>query len=616
MNSNPSTSQFPPVQPSWQQDPGALWTDAGQYEMYLALLGLAESLKNQGNGEGCYKCLMGILNLTIPYNVTARIHCEVGKLLLRQTTNQDLAKQYLDSAFQLCQNAAAGSALEDTKLDAASCLAELCEIQGNISQARDILHGAIEQSQHSPYWQCNFIFQLAKVFLQGQDFSVATQILTLGESFSARHQAQYLNLLFQLTRAHVQLRARQYQAAALVLSNIQTQLDSVSQTGIIAPLLREELRFYLLSLEVLCQLGLGRAKSSRQYVLGLQTCSDTVTQLKATSSPLSPQGLSPDSTCHPLEAFTLAPTNLLPALTFALSAQFFGIIGYHDKLDRLGGRTIAYLNGLESIEPSPVQDALRLAMYQNLIPASLTSGRLNQALEEVSQYVALCAKDPKALQTHKNQLHTMLGMCALQFGYYDVAESQLNLAYRLSLTNESTIFVSLNMALLYFRRQRFQEMAAIVQRIRPDITHTDHVGLRCAVVVVQGLLAFVERRGADAKMLLRNGLQLSNEEDLNQLMAVALMLMAKNCAGLNEFHDVVKVAKTAYDLAEKIPDQTLQAAAVTSLSEVYALLGDFPNQSNAVACLQRFSQREHQETTLVRQNPKLNVIQWTEAVAQ
>ena len=67
-------------------------------------------------------------------------------------------------------------------------------------------------------------------------------------------------------------------------------------------------------------------------------------------------------------------------------------------------------------------------------------------------------------------------------------------------------------------------------------------------------------------MLLRNGLQLSNEEDLNQLMAVSLMLMAKNCAGLGEYHDVTKVAKTAYDLAEKIPDQTLQAAALNSLS--------------------------------------------------
>ena len=97
MNISQTTSQFAVSQP-WQ-DPGAIWTaDAGQYEMYLALLGLAESYKNQGRAEACYKCLMAILNLTIPYNVSARIHCEIGKLLLRQTTNHDLAKQYLDTA--------------------------------------------------------------------------------------------------------------------------------------------------------------------------------------------------------------------------------------------------------------------------------------------------------------------------------------------------------------------------------------------------------------------------------------------------------------------------------------------------------------------------------------
>ena len=70
----------------------------------------------------------------------------------------------------------------------------------------------------------------------------------------------------------------------------------------------------------------------------------------------------------------------------------------------------------------------------------------------------------------------------------------------------------------------------------------------------------------DAKVLLRNSLQISNEEDLNQLMAVSLMLMAKNCSALGEYHDVVKVAKTAYDLAEKIPDHTVQMSALNSLS--------------------------------------------------
>ena len=44
-------------------------------------------------------------------------------------------------------------------------------------------------------------------------------------------------------------------------------------------------------------------------------------------------------------------------------------------------------------------------------------------------------------------------------------------------------------------------------------------------------------------------------------------------------------------------------------ADVYAMLGDFANQSTAVQCLQRFGLREQQETNMIRQNPKLNIIQ-------
>ncbi|GAV00713.1 hypothetical protein RvY_11522 [Ramazzottius varieornatus] len=585
------------AQPSGWQDPGSIWTDARHYELYLALLGLAESFRSQGQPEAAYTCLVAITGLAVPYNINARIHCEIGKLLLRQSSSVDVAKQYLSQAAQ------PSSALENIKLDAASCLAELCILQGNTQQARNILHGAIEQSQHSPYWQCNFILQLAKVFLHGQDFTVASQIIALGESFSLRHQAQYLNILFQLTRAQLSLRQKQIQTASVLLTEIQTSLSNPAL--VVSPLQREELRFYQLSLDCLWRLALGKVKSVRPYIQSLQTTLETMGQLRTAAS-------SNPFTFHPLEKFCFVPADIFPALTFALSAQFFGMIGHHDKLDRLFQRSVPYLNSLDALQQTPLQSALRTAMYQQVIPASLTSGRSNQALNEVSQYVTACAKDPKLLAAHKGQIHVLLGLCAMQFGYLEVAESQLNMAYRSSSSNEMLISVNLNLAMLYFRAQRFQDLLVVAQRIRPEVVTTENAGLRCAVAVLQGFVAFIERRGMDAKMLLRNSLQISNEEDLNQLMAVSLMLMAKNCSALGEYHDVVKVAKTAYDLAEKIPDQTIQMSALTSLSEVYGMLGDFASQSSAVAILNRFTQKDNQEMLLVQQSPNLNILQWTE----
>lgn len=54
------------------------------------------------------------------------------------------------------------------------------------------------------------------------------------------------------------------------------------------------------------------------------------------------------------------------------------------------------------------------------------------------------------------------------------------------------IFVNLNLAMLYFRAQRFQDLQVVAQRIRPEVVTTENAGLRCAVAVLQGFVAFIE----------------------------------------------------------------------------------------------------------------------------
>lgn len=50
---------------------------------------------------------------------------------------------------------------EDVKFEAASVLAELYEQQNQSNLSKPILRKAIELSQHSIYWHCRLIFQLA-----------------------------------------------------------------------------------------------------------------------------------------------------------------------------------------------------------------------------------------------------------------------------------------------------------------------------------------------------------------------------------------------------------------------------------------------------------------------
>lgn len=50
---------------------------------------------------------------------------------------------------------------DDVKFEAASVLADLFEQQGQPQHSKPVLRKAIELSQHSVYWHCRLIFQLA-----------------------------------------------------------------------------------------------------------------------------------------------------------------------------------------------------------------------------------------------------------------------------------------------------------------------------------------------------------------------------------------------------------------------------------------------------------------------
>ena len=62
--------------------------------------------------------------------------------------------------FQWCMSQTING-FDDVKFEAASVLADLFEAQGQPAHSKPILRKAIELSQHSVYWHCRLIFQLA-----------------------------------------------------------------------------------------------------------------------------------------------------------------------------------------------------------------------------------------------------------------------------------------------------------------------------------------------------------------------------------------------------------------------------------------------------------------------
>lgn len=185
---------------------------------YISLLGLAEHFRtsNPPDIKSCIQCLQAVFNFKPPQRVEARTHLQLGNILLTHTKNIDLARTHLEQSvsfllfntsfkqisrcilvspvilfllhffsnlfitltlyssnvnnlvevghnlflLQWCLSQTING-FDDVKFEAASVLAELFEQQGQPTHSKPILRKAIELSQHSVYWHCRLIFQLA-----------------------------------------------------------------------------------------------------------------------------------------------------------------------------------------------------------------------------------------------------------------------------------------------------------------------------------------------------------------------------------------------------------------------------------------------------------------------
>lgn len=57
-------------------------------------------------------------------------------------------------------------------------------------------------------------------------------------------------------------------------------------------------------------------------------------------------------------------------------------------------------------------------------------GNKTQALQEISSAVTLCRQQPRLLESHGPQLHTLLGLYSMSMNCMEVAEAQFKSALR------------------------------------------------------------------------------------------------------------------------------------------------------------------------------------------
>lgn len=73
----------------------------------------------------------------------------------------------------------------------------------------------------------------------------------------------------------------------------------------------------------------------------------------------------------------------------------------------------------------------------------LVMGNKTQALQEISTATALCRQHPKLLETHRPQLHTLLGLYSMSMNCMEAAEAQFTAALSVSTFYFRYIFFTL-----------------------------------------------------------------------------------------------------------------------------------------------------------------------------
>lgn len=525
---------------------------SSQDAWYLSLLGLAEYFRTSSPPmiKHCIQCLQAVFNFKPPPRVEARTHLQLGSILLTHTKNSDLAKNHLEQAWSLSQII---NSFDDVKFEAASILAELYEQQRQSALSKPILRKAIELSQHNVYWHCRLIFQLAQIHATEKDYLSAISLLGVGIDYAYISNAYYTRVLFLLSKGMLLLIDKKLQEVQGVLTQAGHSIEN--WTG--APYQKEYLKVYYLVLQVCHYLMGGQVKSVKPCLKQLQQSIQTIMG-------------SDDVFTGPSagDMFVWMPKEHLYVLVYLVTVMHSMQAGYMDKAQKYTDKALIQIEKLKIVDNKPILSVFQLMLLEHIIMCRLVMGNKTQALQEISNAVALCQQHPRLLERHCPQLHTLLGLYSMSMNRMDAAEAQFTAALNKSRERDLWTFANLNLAIVYLRGKRESEFNNLHERINPETLPTHSHSLKAAAYYVQGLHAFFQGRYNEAKRYLRETLKMANSEDLNRLTSCSLVLLGHIFLSLGNSRESMNMVTPAMQLASKIPDVHVQLWASAILKDL------------------------------------------------
>jgi len=575
---------------------------------YVALLGLAESFRQVNNINECVRCLKAIFNLSPGPPIVARTHLQLGSLLLSKTVAEDEARQHLEQAWYISQPLAG---IDEVKFEAASLLGKMYFQGGDGAQAVTVLTSAVELSQGAEYWHCRLNLQLASVHTGLQDYTKAHAALQSGADYAFMQRAYYTRTLLVLSKSLLFLCERRFQEANPLLQQVSPDIENwvgtyQAQIGEgMASQQKEYLQMFYLVLQVCYYLMVGQVKSVKGVLKQLQQSIQTIT---------APDWPSDNELCRGREVdqFIWMSREHLCVLVYLVTVMHSMQAGFMEKAERYTDKAIVQIGKLSAQQQSPILSSFHVMLVEHMIQCRLVMGNKTKAITELGALTRLLSGSSQLLQSHRAQLHCLLGLYSMSMNCMEEAESQLNAALRTSKERELWTFANLNLAIVYLRQRRTQDFMGLLDRISPDKLPSSSHSMKAAAYYIHGLQAFFSAQYAESKRYLRETLKMANAEDLNRLTSCSLVLLGHIFLSLGNGKESMNMVTPAMQLAGKIPDVHVQLWASSILKDLYKLQGDSARQAEGEAQHNSFSQTLLNDHFKATQQKEHQLIQWNE----
>ncbi|KAG8338064.1 mau2 chromatid cohesion factor [Homalodisca vitripennis] len=420
---------------------------------------------------------------------------------------------------------------------------------------------------------------------------------------------------------------------------------------------KEYLKVYFLVLQVCHYLMAGQVKSVKPCLKQLQQSIQTI---------MMPSWPSDDvvSGTNVGDMFIWMPKEHLYVLVYLVTVMHSMQAGYMDKAQKYTEKALMQIEKLKIVDNKPILSVFQLMLLEHIVMCRLVMGNKTLALQEMAQACVLCQSQPRLLQSHRPQLHTLLGLYAMSMNCMEAAEAQFMAALSMDknnatgyqynnngrlftnnsrfqyvivtswlLTNQNKIhrsnqqlflipvlsqerdlwtFANLNLGIVYLRGKREMEFANLLERINPDTLPSHSHSLRAAAYYVQGLQSFFQARYNEAKRYLRETLKMANAEDSNRLTSCTLVLLGHIFLSLGNSQESMNMVTPAMQLASKIPDVHVQLWASAILKDLYRMCGDPARENEAYQMHCNFSQMLLKDHFQSSQMAEHNLIFWLE----